>query len=183
MAPFSNSPEDWQRLDWKILRDGGIALYRRPEYLAEDVQWLTAQNYKIYEFDCAQWTSESQMFNDIGRLLGFSECRNFDALDDDLSDLRIREDGGVALVFRRFDVYATGPGSALMASGPNQAEVLLDVMARASRFHLLIGHRFVTLVQTENPDYRVRGLASVSATWNHREWLGVSRRPESQSRT
>ena len=40
MTLFTNSPEDWQRLDWQILRDGGIALYWRDEYLADDLQWL-----------------------------------------------------------------------------------------------------------------------------------------------
>ena len=38
MTLFNNSPEDWQRLDWQILRDGGIALYWRQEYLADDVR-------------------------------------------------------------------------------------------------------------------------------------------------
>jgi hypothetical protein len=100
MALFSNSPEDWQRLDWQILRDGGIALYWRPEYLA---------------------------------------------------------DAG--------------------------AEILLDVMAHACRFHLLNGRRFVTLVQTENPNYRVGRLGSIAATWNRREWLDAKRRPESRTET
>jgi hypothetical protein len=179
MAPFNNSPEDWQRLDWEILRDGGIALYWRPEYLAEDVRWLASQNYRVSEFDCTHWNNESEMFSNIGRELAFSECRNFAALDDDLSDLPIREEGGMVLVFRNFHAYATGPGSVSLPSGGNGAEVLLDVMARASHFHLLNGKRFVTLVQTVNPDYRVQGLGCVSATWNHREWLDAKRRPES----
>ena len=181
MAPFNNSPEDWQRLDWEILRDGGIALYRTSQYLAEDVRWLTAQNYQVCEFDCTQWNSENEMFYDIARKLAFSECRNFDALDDDLSDLPIRDDGGLVLVFRNFHAYATGPGSVSLPSGRSGAEVVLDVMACASRFHLLNGKRFVVLTQTVNPDYQVQGLGCVSATWNHREWLDAKRRPESRN--
>jgi hypothetical protein len=132
-------------------------------YLAEDVRWLTARNYQVFEFDCAQWISESEMFYDIARALVFlrvpefrrrrwffSECQNFDALDDDLSDLPIRRGSGMALAFRSFNAYATGPGSAPMASGRNGAEVLLDVMACASRFHLLSEERLMILVQTED---------------------------------
>jgi hypothetical protein len=73
MTLFSNSAEDWQRLDWQILRDGGIALYWRQEYLADDVWWLASQNYDIYEFDCELWRSEDEMYSDIGRVLRFSE--------------------------------------------------------------------------------------------------------------
>jgi hypothetical protein len=180
MAPFNNSPEDWQRLDWEILRDGGIALYRTAQYLSEDVRWLATQNYQVYEFDCSQWNNESAMFYDIARKFAFSECRNFDALDDHLSDLPIPEDSGMVLVFRSFNAYAIGPGSVSLPSGRNGAEVLLDVMARASRFHLLNGKRFVALIQTVNPNYRVQGLGCVSTTWNHREWLNAKRRPESR---
>jgi hypothetical protein len=73
MTLFSNSPADWQRLDWQILRDGGIALYWRQEYLTDDVQWFASQNYDIYEFDCERWRSEEEMYSDIGRVLRFSE--------------------------------------------------------------------------------------------------------------
>ena len=183
MALFSNSPDDWQKLDWQILRDGGVALYWRPEYLAEDVQWLVGRNYDVYTFDCEHWASESEMFSDLARAVGFSKCWDFDAVNDNLSDLPIREDGGVALVFRRFNFYATGAGSALMPGGRAQAEVLLDVMARACRFHLLNGTKFVTLVQTENFEYRAERLGAVSATWNRREWLDAKRRPESRNDT
>jgi hypothetical protein len=183
MALFNDSPEDWEKLDWKILRDGGIAFYWRLEYLADDVQWLIGQNYDIYEFDCKQWNSEKEMHSDIARVLRFSEWmayewgQNFDALDDCLQDLPIGQDGGAALVFRRFDVYATGTGSVLSPSGRARAEVLLDVMARVCRFLLLNGKRFVTLVQTDNHDFQVGPLGAISPIWNAREWLDANRRP------
>ena len=181
MTLFSNSPDDWQKLDWQMLRDGGVALYRQPEYLTEDVRWLVGRNYDIYTFDCEHWASDSEMFSDFARVLGFSECSSFDTVEDHLSDLPIREDGGTALVFRRFNVYATGAGSALMSCGRARAGVLLDVMARVCRFHLLNGTRFVTLVQTVDPDYRAERLGAVSATWNRREWVDAKRRPESRN--
>ncbi len=44
MALFTNSPQDWQRLDWQILRDGGVSLYSQLQFLADDMQWLGGQN-------------------------------------------------------------------------------------------------------------------------------------------
>jgi hypothetical protein len=186
MALFTNSANDWQRLDWTILRDGGISLYWRREYLAEDVRWLVAQGYDVYDFDCERWTSQDDMYSDITRVLRFAEWwgpqwgKNFDALDDCLSDLPIRDDGGAVLVFNKFNVYATGSGSPAMPNGRIEAEVLLDVIAGACRFFLLNGKRFITLVQTEDPNFRVEGLGAVSAAWNRREWLDQNRTPESR---
>jgi hypothetical protein len=56
MALFTNSPEDWDRLDFQILRDGGISLYWREEYLAADLQALAAEGYDTYQFNCAGWS-------------------------------------------------------------------------------------------------------------------------------
>lgn len=128
MALFTNSREDWQRLDWQILRDGGITLYWRKEYLADDVQWLAAQNYDIYNFDCERWVSEDEMYLDIERVLRFYEWwgpewgRNINALDDCSTDLPIRDDGGAVLALHKFNAYARGSGSALMHSGRSEAE-------------------------------------------------------------
>jgi hypothetical protein len=80
---------------------------------------------------------------------------NADALDDCLTDLPIRDDGGAVLVLNRFNVYASGSGSALMHSGRTEAEVVLDVMAGACRFFLVNGKRFMVLVQTENLDIQI----------------------------
>ncbi len=186
MVLFSNSAADWQRLDWMILRDGGVGLYWRQEYLAEDVLWFRAQGYDIYNFDCERWTSESEMYSDIARVLRFSEWwgpewgKNINALEDCLTDLPIRDDGGAVLVFNKFDVYAAGSGSTMMHSGRAEAEVLLEVIVGACRFFLLNGKKFVTLVQTENPDFRIERLGAVSAVWNRREWLDKNRTLESR---
>lgn len=186
MAVFTNKPEDWQRLDWQILRDGGIALYWRPEYLADDVRWFASQNYDIYDFDCGRWVYEDEMYSDIGRVLRFSEWwgpewgRNLDALDDCLTDLPIGDSGGAVLVLHKFDRYAFGSGSTLMDSGFRYAELLLDVMARACRLFLLNGRRFIVLVQTEDPQLKLGMLGGISPVWNRREWLNKNRTPESR---
>lgn len=181
MPAFKKIPEDWQRIDWQIIRDGGISLYWRPTYLSEDVNWLAAHGYHIYDFNCELWHSNEEMFSEISRVLRFSEWwgpnwgGNFYALADCLSDMPIPEDGGAALIFQRFDTYLEGPGSELIPSGRNRAEILLDVMARTSRCHLLTGCRFITLVQSDDPRIRFGELGSVTAIWNRREWLEKNR--------
>jgi hypothetical protein len=54
MAPFDMNQVDDQQLDWVILRDGGIALYWRPEILAEDLKWFEEKKYVIHSFDTAE---------------------------------------------------------------------------------------------------------------------------------
>jgi hypothetical protein len=95
MTLFSNSPADWQRLDWQILRDAGAALYWWQEYFTDDV---ACESDDIYDCDCERWRSEEEMYSDIGPVLRFSEWRgpesghNINALDDCLTDLRARNE-------------------------------------------------------------------------------------------
>lgn len=59
MASFkANEVNDEQR-DWIILRNGGVHLYWRKEILADDVDWLKSNGYKIISFDAAEWQSAS----------------------------------------------------------------------------------------------------------------------------
>ena len=43
MAFFKNDPREWERLDWRLLQNGAVALYHRPAVLGEDVAWLQSQ--------------------------------------------------------------------------------------------------------------------------------------------
>jgi hypothetical protein len=52
MTAFNPGEENNSRLDWKILRDGSVALYRNDDFLEEDVDWLRSKGYKIVLFDC-----------------------------------------------------------------------------------------------------------------------------------
>lgn len=186
MSLFTNSPRDWDRLDWKILRDGGIGLYWRREYLIEDAKWFGDRGYRIYEFDCATWGDEQELFSQVKRTMCFPEWfgHNFDALNDCMSDLELPQDGGAAIILDRFDVYATGPGSSPLPGGECAAVVgkawtLLDILARATRFHLLNGGRVVTLVQSDDPTLQIGKLGGETPQWNRREWLNANRQPSS----
>jgi RNAse (barnase) inhibitor barstar len=182
MAYFNNSADDWQRIDWQVLRDGGIALYWRSEYLAEDARWLHEHDYELYEMDCAKWSSRDDMFADFDRAFRLPEWwgRNFDALDECMADLPLDEKLGAALVLRHFDSYASQFGAAPLARRETEAVVILDILARASRFHLLNGRRFVVLVQSDDSNLQIEQLGGMTPQWNRREWLTASREPNSR---
>ena len=177
MPFFNNGPDDWQRLDWQILRDGGILLYWRHEYLIEDSQWFAKHDYDVFEFGCEIWESRDSMFSDFARVLRLPDYfgRNFDALDECIADLPLTENRGAVMVLTKFDAYAAGAGSAPMQRVKNEAELVLDIIARASRFHLLNGNRLVALVQTNDPKLRIGALGGASPQWNRREWLNSNR--------
>ena len=177
MPFFNNTADDWQRLDWNILRDGGIQLYWRREYLIEDEKWLADHDYDVYEFSCETWLSQETMFSDFARILCLPEWfgRNFDALDDCIADLPLSESRGAVMVLTGFEVYAAGCGSVPMQRVRTEAECILDIIARASHFHLLNGKRLIALVQTNDPKLRFGALGGMIPQWNRREWLDAKR--------
>jgi RNAse (barnase) inhibitor barstar len=177
MIAFSREPSEWQRLDWHLFQNGAIVLYFRPATLLEDIQWLQAHRYSVFEFRCEKWQSEQFVHEDFRRVLGFPGCygSNFDALNDCLSDISIPEDGGVALVFHHFDAYSKAAGAKRTPVDRTHAEVILDIVADCSRFFLLTGQRFVALVQSDDPTIRFERLGCVDATWNPREWPNKNR--------
>jgi hypothetical protein len=50
MAPFTRHPAEGQRLDWRLIQNGSIALYFRSSILEHDIGELKAEGYEIYEF-------------------------------------------------------------------------------------------------------------------------------------
>jgi RNAse (barnase) inhibitor barstar len=145
MAAFTQQDAYDAQIDWWILRDGSIAPYGRREYLDEDVHWLRRQNYQVFAFDCGQWSSGEKMHADFKQTLASPEYYL-----DRLDDVAVPEVGGIVVAFRHFDKAAAPP----TASGRPEVEIVLDIMARASRHFLLTGRRFLRLVQTEDAQLR-----------------------------
>ena len=177
MAVFTSEEADDQRRDWTILRDGGVALYWRPEALKMDMNWLESNGYSIVEFDAARWNSEEQMHDSLRSGLSFPYYygKNLNALNDCLwSDLVVPEAGGVALVFHHYDHFARIHQEA-GSKDKDLAELVLHIFARAVRYHMLFGARLLILVQSDDPRIRFDNLAGISAGWNFREWLNKDR--------
>ena len=97
MAAFDAHEQTKETLDWVILRDGGLALYWRREYLNEDLEWFREQNYQLFVFNCEEWTP-SGMHADFARTFRFPSYygSNPDALFDCLKGLSVAERGGTS---------------------------------------------------------------------------------------
>jgi len=177
MAVFNADEVNDQQLDWTTLRDGGVALYWRPEVLANDLSWLAANGYTIIQFEAAAWESEEQMHDSLKSSLSFPDYygKNLNALNECLwDDLIVPEAGGLVLVLNHYDCFAR----AIQfndSEGRSFAQIVLHVLARAVRYHMLFGRRLLILVQSDDPRIRFDNLAAVSAAWNPREWLNKNR--------
>jgi RNAse (barnase) inhibitor barstar len=166
-----------QQLDWTILRDGGVALYCRPEVLATDLKWLETNAYRIVEFDAAGWDSEEEMHDSFKSRLSFPDYygNNLDALNECMwDDLVVPDTGGLVLVFQHYDHFAKAIQNNT-ADGRRFADIVLHVLARAIRYHMLFGRRLIIIVQSDDPRIAIENLAPVYADWNPREWLAKKR--------
>jgi RNAse (barnase) inhibitor barstar len=177
MSVFTSEEANDQRRDWIILRDGGVALYWRPEVLKMDLNWLESNGYNVVEFDASRWTNEEQMHDALRFALSFPYYygKNLNALNDSLwSDLVVPDSGGTALIFHHYDQFARGDQTSDLKVS-DIAEVVLNILARAVRYHMLFGRRLLILVQSDDPRIRFDNLAGISPDWNSREWLNKSR--------
>jgi hypothetical protein len=165
-----------QRYDFQLLKNGFVHLYWSPRAFEGGVDSLAELGYKIVALDAAQWTTDD-LLGELGRALDFPDYygHNFDALNDCLRDVAGFEYGsdetstGTALVLARFDQYA--------AREPTDAHVLLDIFADRARGALLIGHRMLCLVQSDDPDISFDPVGAVGVGWNPAEFFNASRHP------
>lgn len=178
MTAFTRETSEWQRLDWQLLLNGGVTLYFNPSILLQDIAWLRENGYLAYEFSCDGWGSQAAMHADIQEKLRFPDYygKNLDALQDCLSDVEPPANGGVCVVFHRFDSFAKAAGATRYPSASRTvAEFVLDIMASTSRYQMLTGSRFLCMVQSNDPEIRFEQIGCVDAMWNPREWLNKNR--------
>jgi len=171
MAIFRDDPEDWGRLDWRLLLNSPIALYRSSSILDQDLTWLREHAYRVDDISCAQTTDAAAFHTLIAQELDFPDYygRNLDAFNDCLSDLDISVDGGRVVVLRSFDTFVRH--EAAMAQG------VLDVLATNARRFLLTGRRLLVLVQSDNPHIQFDTVGACPVMWNPREWQDAARLP------
>jgi RNAse (barnase) inhibitor barstar len=169
MASFTQDPEEWQRLDWRLLEGSAITLYFQNAVLEADAAWLAAHDYRVLTLRAGGCRSSADLLNELGTLLGFPEYygRNLDAFNDCLSDLDVPQRGGLALVLHQFDAFAR--------LDPYCAQAVLDICAKSSRRFLLTGQRFVVLVQSDDPRIAFEPVGARVVAWNPQEWLNAKR--------
>ena len=51
MASFERRSEEWNRLDYRLLRDHPVTLYYRRAVLEDDLRWLEGEGYEAYRLD------------------------------------------------------------------------------------------------------------------------------------
>jgi RNAse (barnase) inhibitor barstar len=138
-------PDDNQRLDWHILRDGPLVLYFDRIELEEACGWFLNHAYQAVSFDCMSWKLDDDFHEAISKALAFPDYygRNLNALDECMCfDLHIPQESGLLLVFHHFDTFNK--------RFPKTAYHLLDIIANASRQYLLYGERLISFLQSDD---------------------------------
>ncbi|MFH1221551.1 MAG: barstar family protein, partial [Candidatus Micrarchaeota archaeon] len=165
-ATFQNDPSEWQRLDWLILQNGCLSLYWRTELLQKDIEWFKKENYRVVEFDCKSWNSETEMHEQLKKKLNFPDYygKNFPALNDCLSDLEIIGTGQI-VVFHHLD-----------SIDGKTIHILLEIFANNARKQLLFGKRLIVLSQVDNPNFQTDPVGSTPVLWNGYECFDKNRK-------
>ncbi|HVX43516.1 MAG TPA: barstar family protein [Mycobacteriales bacterium] len=175
MAAFDPSDELNHPLDYELVQNSFVTMFWRQEILRTTTTWLQEHGYVVVTIDTGDWVDEGDLHRDIAAALRFPDYygRNFDALNDCLSDVAAGDYGadpnatGFVLVLLRYDRYA--------ARQPGPAHRLLDIFASQARNAALFGHRMMCLVQSDDPKLAFPALGATSAEWNRAEWLNSNR--------
>jgi hypothetical protein len=163
------APVQPERLDWKLMERGSVALYHKPSVLSADVGWFKQERYVVRELEAAGWATPKAFHDDAKRVLGFPPhyAANLMAWIDCLAEVDVPDDGGLVVVFRAYDMFAKAQ--------PQLAQTILDSIESTSRRFLLTGRRFLALVQSNDPRIRFERVGALPVTWNPREWVDAER--------
>ena len=151
-------------------------MFWRSSLLDETVGWLRSHAYRVVEFDAGSWSSDADMYGDVALGLNFPDYfgRNLDALNDCMRDVASGDYGwdpdahtGLVIVLRAFDAF-TGVDR-------RTAQIMLDIFADRARCAILIGHRIICLVQSNDPQLAFEPVGAMPVMWNDAEWLNSKR--------
>lgn len=152
-----------------------VSLFWRREVLQHTLEQLAALGYDIVQIDATAWRTEQDLHRDMAAALSFPSYygNNLDALNDCLSDVGSGDYGvsaaatGLALVIIGYDKFA--------AVEPDIAQTVLDIFAGQARHAVLIGHRMLCLVQSDDPRITFVPVGATPVACNDAEWLDASR--------
>lgn len=163
------APAETERVDWKLLEHGAVTLYHKGSVLSGDLAWLRQHGYAIRELDMTACREPAEFHAEARRALAFPSyyTNNLAAWVDCLAELSVPDEGGMAIVFRRFDAFAKAQ--------PPLAQTILDSIESTSRRFLLTGRRLLALVQSDDPRIRFERVGALPVTWNAREWTDADR--------
>ncbi len=162
-------PAEAERLDWRLMQRGAVALYHKGAVLSHDLAWFRQHAYEVHELDASRWTTADEFHSDAQRVFGFPPfyARNLAAWLDFLGEIPVPDESGTVLLFRRYD--------ALARAQHQLAQTILDSIETTSRRFLLTGRRLIALVQSDDPRIRFERVGALPVTWNPREWTEADR--------
>jgi RNAse (barnase) inhibitor barstar len=168
MTSFGRSPELQDRLDFRLLQFGPVALYYQSTVLDRDVAGVSGLGYEVRRLDLE--AADADAFHDlISSSLNFPDYygRNLDALNDCVSELPYSFESDVLLVLDSFDTLFRRDGQF--------AHAVLDVLWRNALRNQLVGHTMLVFVRSTDPRIQVPPVGSSSIYWNPAEFLNESR--------
>ena len=162
-------------LDLRLVQDTYVTMFWKAAVLRDVTTWLAEASYTVVTVDASEWRDPDGMHRGLAAALSFPSYygRNLNALDDCLVDVAAGDYGlrldatGLVLVLLRFDVFATNER--------DHAQALLDIFARQARSAMLVGHRMMCLVQSDDPELSFDRVGSTAVGWNEAEWLDANR--------
>jgi hypothetical protein len=172
------SPE----IDWFLIRERVVTLFWRERLLDDALAELRTMGYKVVDLDAAASADVQAFIVAVGGALDFPDYygKNLDALNDCLRDVATFDYGsdpdstGTVVAFRHYD--------RIVSVDAKRAEAVLDIFTDRARDGLLIGHRMMVLVQSDDPDLSFGPLGAQSAGWNQSEWMDITRHPDRDPR-
>lgn len=165
MTPFRLGHDEFQHeLPWLLMRNGPVTKYWQCDVFEQDIEEMLARHFDVRRFDCAQWHSEDDMHAalKVGLVLPAYTGSGFDAFADSLTDIEVPQATGVLVALDNF-------------SEAHRGDLLLKVLASASRWWLLIGRVFCVVLRTDDPRYEGPRVGGARPMWNGREWLDAKR--------
>ncbi|MGC0422719.1 barstar family protein [Embleya sp. AB8] len=175
MAAFT--PDAERDLDFRLMANTFITLFRRRNLLDDSTAWLDEHGYHVATLDAAVWTSKEDLLKDVGAALDFPDYhgRSLDAFNDCFGDVASYaaygippEATGLVLVFTDFDTFA--------AADPETAQIALDIIADNARRAALFGRRVMCLVHSSDPQIEFASVGAMPISWNGAEQAHASRR-------
>jgi hypothetical protein len=158
-----DSGQPRERLDWAILKCGPVALFHKLPVLDDAIAWMRQHGYIVAVANVGLEPSKQGVLDAVGMALGFPPGANVDGFNDYCWQLEVPDEGGFAVALLHYDRVA--------AADRQLAEDVLDILASSAWDKLLLGRRFITLVQSDDPRLDFRPVGGHTPWWNDREWL------------
>jgi hypothetical protein len=162
------APAEVQRLDWKLLERGAVALYHKSNVLSSDLAWFRQQNYAIHELNATTWATPADFHADAQRaLLSFPDHyrKNLASWIDCLAEMPVPDEWNAHLSALRRVCPRAEPACADDSRQHRDDVAAISIDRPATD----------RPVQSDDPRIRFERVGAMPVTWNPQEWLDADR--------